>query len=255
MRHFVLALLATAGVALAVGSAAAADQKLVMKAPPRAPIFSWTGGYLGISGGWTWGRAKVIHGGQDTTGFAPNTDITDWFDVSGGLIGGTAGYNSQINQIVLGAEADVSWVWKKGTGNDIAPFNTSFAQEVNENILATARGRLGFLPTNDVLLYITGGVAVANVKQRVFDHAPACGGAFACTDISQTQPMFGAVAGAGIEGHFSGNWSAKVEALYIAFGDVSYFTPAPVSPLATFSSDQRVRMNEGVIRAGLNYHL
>jgi outer membrane immunogenic protein len=65
-------------IVLASGSAAAADlppryQPMVARAPVYAPVYNWTGFYLGINGGGGWGRSQW--------------DGVDRFDVSGGLIG------------------------------------------------------------------------------------------------------------------------------------------------------------------------
>ena len=82
-------------VALGVaGSALAADLPVYTKAPPPAPVYSWTGWYFGVNGGGGWGRSS-----HTSTIIAPVT--TGDFDVSGGLVGGTAGYNMQIGALAL----------------------------------------------------------------------------------------------------------------------------------------------------------
>jgi outer membrane immunogenic protein len=43
----------------AIQSASAAD--LALKAPPPAPIYSWTGFYLGANVGYSWGKAKSVY--------------------------------------------------------------------------------------------------------------------------------------------------------------------------------------------------
>ena len=72
------------GAILGWGSATAADlspryQQPIAPAPVYYPVYRWTGFYLGINGGGGWGRSQW--------------DGIDRFDVSGGLIGGTVGYN------------------------------------------------------------------------------------------------------------------------------------------------------------------
>ena len=64
-----------------------------VKAPPYNPIYTWTGFYLGVNGGGGWGRSIW--------------DRTGNLDLSGGVIGGTAGFNWQTGQVVLGIEGDV----------------------------------------------------------------------------------------------------------------------------------------------------
>ena len=60
----------------------------------------WTGFYVGINGGGAWGNSQW--------------DGLNKFDVSGGMIGGTIGYNWQVGQIVVGAEGDIDWSGVKG---------------------------------------------------------------------------------------------------------------------------------------------
>ena len=84
-----------AGVALLAlaGTAAAADLSAgpYYRAPvPYAvPLFTWTGFYLGVNGGGAFGSST-----WDTAGS---------INTSGGLVGGTVGYNYQISHFVVGA--------------------------------------------------------------------------------------------------------------------------------------------------------
>ena len=84
----------TALIALGIAPAAAADlaARPYTKAPAAAiAINNWTGFYLGAMGGY----AQENSSGLGT--------------LSGGFAGGTAGYNWQIGNIVLGVEADAAW--------------------------------------------------------------------------------------------------------------------------------------------------
>ena len=62
-------------------------------------------------------------------------------------------------------------------------------------------------------------------------------------------------AGRGIEGVVSGNWTAKLEYLYMDFGNVSgsFITPvvAPSGGLLTASYNSHITDN--ILRVGLNY--
>jgi outer membrane immunogenic protein len=69
-------------------------------------------------------------------------DGVDRFDVSGGLIGGTIGYNWQINRFVIGVECDIDWSGIRGTTTV-----TAFCPQgctTRNYWLATVRGRLGY---------------------------------------------------------------------------------------------------------------
>ena len=84
----------TALIALGIAPAAAADlaARPYTKAPAAAiAINNWTGFYLGAMGGYAQENARCLG------------------TLSGGFAGGTAGYNWQMGNIVLGLEADAAW--------------------------------------------------------------------------------------------------------------------------------------------------
>jgi opacity protein-like surface antigen len=122
--------------------------------------------------------------------FSPN-DFLSFVDTCGGANGGTCppptsfhihgalggplvGYNWQFNQTWLaGIEADFSWSSIKGTGasnftlgNFIAGGKaSSFFADQNVKWFGTIRGRLGFVPINNILIYGTAGLpTLASMK-------------------------------------------------------------------------------------------
>ena len=128
-------------LAFAVASATAADlPRYQPVAPIYNPIYNWTGFYIGINGGGGWG--------------SPSGTGINKFDVSGGMIGGTIGYNWQIGQIVVGAEGDIDWSGVKGNTTALCAAGC----ETRNNWLATLRGRLGYA-FDRFLPYITAGLA------------------------------------------------------------------------------------------------
>ena len=101
MKRVVFACLGMLGLA---ATANAADlPRRYDPVPQRAfvPVYNWTGFYIGINGGGAWGDSKW--------------DSVGTFDVSGGMIGGTVGYNWQIAQWVFGLEGDIDWTNINGT--------------------------------------------------------------------------------------------------------------------------------------------
>src|SRR5262249_53181454 len=106
MMKTVLAACIAAGALLAAQGADAADLSVapLYKAPPptATPAYNWSGFYLGINGGGGWG------------GSTWDTNATH-IGTSGGLVGGTAGYNWQIGGAVVGLEGDIDWANLKGT--------------------------------------------------------------------------------------------------------------------------------------------
>ena len=97
-------LIGTSIVALAV-PAMAAD--LPVKAPPpiAAPLTTWTGFYLGLNGGYSFGRSTRELNFVSATGatiIPPGGVVTTGgTDLEGGLFGGQIGYNWQTG----------NWVW------------------------------------------------------------------------------------------------------------------------------------------------
>jgi outer membrane immunogenic protein len=220
-------------------SAMAAD--LAVRAPARyvAPVsvYNWTGFYVGIEGGGGWGFARQ----RDALGFN-----SGGYNVSGGLVGGTLGYNWQINRLVLGLEADEAWADIRGSTNTLicggAPPNCSS----NLRSLGTFRGRVGWagvLWWNNVMPYVTGGLAWGSLHGSEGD--VLANGAFG----SGTTTRAGWTVGGGIEAMLTPNWTAKLEYLYVDFrGDV-FNDVVPGFGVVPQSIDFRAN----VVRAGLNY--
>src|SRR5450631_2329867 len=90
----------------AVTSAYAADMAVKYKAPVVAVVDSWTGGYVGLNIGYSWGKGDTVL--LPTSIFATPLSVN-----MNGIVGGAqAGYNWQIDRSwVLGIEGDI-----QGTG-------------------------------------------------------------------------------------------------------------------------------------------
>ncbi|PWJ79811.1 outer membrane immunogenic protein [Pseudaminobacter salicylatoxidans] len=216
----ITALLSTASVA------SAADVVIPEEpAPVVTPIFTWTGFYVGIVGGYNWGKADWTI--EDTGDFAR-------FDAKGGFIGGTLGYNYQFyNNVVLGLETDLSWSGAKG---DIPCPNPDFTCETKNRWIGTLRPRVGYA-FDRFLPYITGGAAYGNV--RLSADNPTTGESF-----SDSNTRFGWTAGAGVEYAFTDNLTAKVEYLHIDLGKDDY----------NIGGDTvRGKWRSDGVRVGLNY--
>ena len=220
---------------LAPASAADLSVAPIYKAPPLpAPVTTWTGSYIGVSGGGAWGSAVVRN---DNTG----ADQTPRVDLSGGIIGITSGFNVQNGNVVLGYEGDTSITNKKGSAVEFPP-NSAFANEVKEHWLSTFRGRVGY-SQNNWLLYATAGGALAQVENNI----TGPGGA-----TSEKHWNWGWTAGGGVEVKFTPDWTAKVEYLYVGLQDKSYFNPAPN---VAFPNNQRLYVDDHIVRVGVNYKL
>jgi outer membrane immunogenic protein len=203
-------------------SATAADLSVapLYKAPPpaMAPAYNWSGFYLGINGGGGWG-----HSNWDTS--------SDRIGLSGGLVGGTAGYNWQFGNAVLGIEGDIDWANLKGTNSStLCPAGCS----TSDTWLSTVRGRAGYA-FGGVLPYLTGGLALGDIRAAT----PGFAGA--------SNTGAGWTAGGGIEFGLTGNWSAKAEYLYVDLGRFNCGVSCNGLPT------DNVSMHDNVVRAGVNY--
>src|SRR5580693_174597 len=263
MRKLLLA--TTALAALVVGAPAfAADMAApVYKAPPPvAPIFSWTGFYIGLNGGYGWGHDPVTFSAANAAaipyfagGAVPGTITTS---PQGGLFGGQIGYNYQWSNFVAGVETDFDWADIRGTGAvgttavGFAPFTTTAQQKLTS--LGTFRGRLGFA-ADRALFYATGGLAYGRTQLNTSVVTPTigCGPVGLCGATSSTQWQTGWTAGAGMEYAFAAGWSGKIEYLHYDLGSHTQgqFDPADGAPIPVFNSSATFRGN--IIRGGINY--
>ncbi len=225
-----------AALALALASSApalAADLGVAPIYRPPAAVTNWTGSYIGVSGGGAWGTAGIQN---DFTG-----DQTPHFDLQGGIVGITSGFNFQTGHAVYGYESDTSVTGKRGSAFDFPP-NVAFINEVKEPWLSTYRGRLGYAQQN-WMVYATAGGALARVEN---DFAGPPG------QISEKHWHWGWTVGGGVEMRLTPDWSAKVEYLYVGLQDKSYFNPAPTT---LFASNQHVTLDDHIVRVGVNYKL
>jgi outer membrane immunogenic protein len=231
-----IALGAIAALVLGTTAASAADLPLKTKAPPPVAIYDWTGFYIGIEGGGSLGTSNH----EDRF----DSPYTLGYNVKGGLVGGTVGYNWQMSNFVFGLEGDLSWVSEVGTHPDDGPAgDPTFSSSTKEKWLATARARFGYA-VNNLLFYGTGGYAGAGVQAAVknsFTNAVI---------VSSTTTRNGWTVGGGLEWGFAPNWSAKFEYLYMKFEEGQAFNALGLAGSGPRGS---VPLDDNVVRAGINY--
>jgi outer membrane immunogenic protein len=229
--------------ALVLGPTAVSAADLPVKAAPvPVAIYDWTGFYIGVAGGGSLGTSDHI---DAATGLSDASG----YNVKGGLVGGTLGYNWQVSSFVFGFEGDASWVNEHGINPDLGPIGLTFlgpnnqplfASFTKETWMATARARFGYA-VNNLLFYGTGGYAAAGVEAGVKDSNT--GALLAST----TSTRSGWTAGGGLEWGFAPNWSAKFEWLYMKFESKPFFTLVAEGPRSS------VPLDDNVVRAGINY--
>ena len=180
------------GVVVAVGGALS-DAHAADLYTPRdpAPILRtfdstpWTGGYVGLSLGRSWGSTRV-----DT----PTGNLT--FDTNGGQFGGYAGYTWQSGMFVIGGEAEVNSGNVKGSA-------AGLSQDLNW--MGALRGRAGILLAQPLYVYGMAGVAWADM-------------AFKANGFDRNQNFAGFQVGAGAEYKFNPNWSLRMDYLVTGLG-------------------------------------
>ncbi|GLS24130.1 porin [Labrys miyagiensis] len=182
-------------------------------AEPAAPValpFNWSGPYLGLHAGYAWGRED-----DDQSRLFPassSSSSSDRFNLQGFVGGAHAGYNYQINQFVLGAEADLDATGMKGSSHfSYEGGAVTGVLRLKSDVQGSARLRAGYAIDN-VLLYATGGLAVADGKLSV-------GG------VSDKNTHLGWTIGTGAEYAFTPSWIGRAELRYSDFEKKSYQTP------------------------------
>jgi outer membrane immunogenic protein len=221
-------LLSTAAAVTVAGSATAADLPYGSGTyTPPAPIFTWTGFYLGGQIGYGWASNNLSGGG-------PVFAFSGINYVPSGVVGGAhVGYNLQLNQIVLGVEGDVD-----GTGVNKS-YNwglVTFGSQIP--VEGSIRGRLGFA-LDRALIYVTGGAAFAGVTNTY--QSP-----FGYNSIGRS--IAGWTIGGGLEYALFNNWSIRAEYRYADFGSATDYPFAAV-PAAAVTH----RLTENTVRAGFSY--
>ena len=252
--------LLTAGVALlALGlsvPAQAADMPVKYVAP--APVFTWTGCYVGVHIGYKWGQSK-----QEYTGYINGvpvnpqligTDLTGNYDVNGPVGGAQGGCNYQTGAWVWGVEVDGAWSSASGQAQTAANavalnFNRDFLYTTNERWLSTARGRLGWA-ADRWMWYVTGGAAWSGFDVNNYNPQVLNGQQRQPTRVNKT----GWIVGVGTEYALLGGWSVKSELLYANFGSLGYGQePGIVNGCTVGCYSADVKMHEYIWRVGMNY--
>ena len=248
-------LLASVGAfALATSAALAAD--LPSRAPPPvyvppAPIFTWTGIYVGGQIGYAWGSGNLNY-----TGFDPILGAgvaTSVGSSPSGVIGGAhVGYNYQINQWVVGLEGSVDGTSLSNTAVAFFP-DTTISASSTANIQGSIRGRIG-VAWDRALIYATGGVAFGgfntNYNVSFFD------GSFTSNSFSNTR--VGWTVGGGIDYAVTNNWSIFAEYRYTNWGTLSAPSLGAIAiatdpNLAGFFYNGNRTLNQNQVQVGFSY--
>ncbi len=250
----------------AYAASASAKSPMLFKAPMLA-AWTWAGPYVGGTIGYSAGKSKT-----DTIFSDPGSGA-ELFATSGsrkldGAIGGAqAGYNWVAGILLAGVEGDLNYSGQRAKLNAVCPGEicnpgligvigdpsvlAKFEDGQKLEWFATLRARLGVTVTPDAIAYVTGGVAVGEVMTAGTVFGFDGEGNPVNTIVSSHNTKAGLAAGGGIEGRLAGNWTAKIEYLYLDLGTVNTI-PAPV-PNSTTAAAFNSRITDNILRVGVNY--
>jgi outer membrane immunogenic protein len=222
------------------GPVVAADLASRYAPPPMvAPMYDWSGFYIGANGGggWShncWTNTSAL-GVPTVPSFGEGCNTA-----TGGMVGGQAGYRWQMNSWVFGLEAQGDWA--NLSGSNASLFNLGTNNQTKTDALALFTGQVGYA-WNNVLWYVKGGAALAdNTYNGLFT-----GVAF--DQASETR--WGAVVGTGIEVGFAPNWSVALEYDHAFMGSQNLnFTTVPVVGVSRSDS---ISQGIDMVTARINY--
>jgi outer membrane immunogenic protein len=258
--------------AFAVSSTAvAADKRApIYKAPPVV-YDPWSGGYIGVNIGYSWGNWSASSSQPVFNFEVPNANPK----VNGVLGGVQAGFNLRPNrQWLVGFEADVQITGEKAAQSWVDPElpptiappppdtetfvprpggPATLSHDWSFPWFATLRLRAGVTPVDNWLLYVTGGLAVGETRYNFAFSQPGAAGNVPPTAttyaLSTRNTRLGFTVGVGSEAHIDLNWSVKLEYLYVDLGTVS------INTLDIDGAPYRVdyHARDHILRIGLNY--
>jgi outer membrane immunogenic protein len=290
-------------LALGLAFAIATTSKALAQTSP----INWSGFYIGGNVGYGWGAADSSQSGGAAsfsgapTIYVPNSFIAAISNANGardGVVGGfQIGYNFASPRWIIGAEADLQFGRRSGSNALVSPLHGTVCNIVNLGTgqcgtgapfpsavdgpvsttlessiewFGTVRGRLGYLLSDNLLVFGTGGLAYGRVKASAVTSVAvtvANGIMFApdggSNNVAKTNVGF--ALGAGLEGSLSPlatNWTWKIEYLYVDLGSLD--TAVPFAMVRTDSASlyytpiigtavTHTRFTENIIRIGLNY--
>ena len=242
MRKFLAAAVSFAAITVAAAPASAAD--MAVKAPPPAPvlapIYDWTGFYIGANGGWgqsrnCWDFVGVVVLGTFDEGCNSR---------SGGVGGGQIGYRWQANQWVFGLEAQGDWADLSHTR--VSLLDPTLSLRTKTDGIGLFTGQIGYA-WNQALLYVKGGAAVTSNRFSILDNLN-----FGAELASASSTRWGGVVGVGFEYGFAPNWSFGVEYDHLFMGDANNsFTG--LTPINAAFVNNRVSQDVDMVTARINY--
>jgi outer membrane immunogenic protein len=212
-----------------------------------AQSYTWSGYYIGLNAGGVWGTSNASTK-TDCTLFSPPGFFCDRFSgaangpaveasgsgksTSNRFTGGVqAGANWQIGQLVYGIEADFGAFNLNGSRQVRSAYVTfsgavgagtiyNIGSTFDTDWLMTARGRIGWATPANMMLYVTGGLAVTELAVSN-SFSDATGPSPGSESARASSTRVGWALGAGVEWAVAKNWAVKLEYLHVDLGKVT----------------------------------
>ena len=232
-RNFIVGLAVSASlIAVPLSAANAADMPVKAPPLPPAPVYSWTGCYIGGNVGYGWQQT----GQTDSVGVHLS-------DTETGVVGGgQIGCDRQLGTWVIGIQGMFNW--SGISGSQAWPTNSRETETINARWFDTLTARIGYTLQPQTLIYLKGGAAW--LRNSYTDNCPTC-----TYFGSGSATSGGWTVGGGLEYKFDRNWSAFLEYDYIDVGNrnttLNYVAAFPL--VVTYNYSHTLQ----TVLAGINY--
>ena len=254
LKTLIAAVVIVGGVSsVAIADGYEYDYEPVGKSFAAPPVFAWTGWYAGMAAGWirSESEAKLTGSTGVFTGDLPSKLS---HDADGFIAGLTLGYNQKMGvSFVGGIEADIAYTDVGGSkARTVATGSARVATDLDW--FGTVRARAGWLASQQMLLYVTGGLAYADLDRTASASITNAGGGVTPTAVSSSKSDWkaGWTVGGGLEWLLGNKTTLKSEYLYYDLEDSSITLVSTAAPgTATYKNE-----NTGhIVRMGLNVAL
>lgn len=220
---------------------------------------NWSGFYFGANVGYAWSNNNTDIFPLPTPALFQVDTARLASNMSGAVAGGQIGYNLQLPSLpswILGLETDLDWssfsAGRTVSAFGIGPqtglvFTNAFTTHEKIKWIGTVRPRLGFLLSDNIMLFGTGGLAYGSI-----DNFANSNYTLVTYPAAFNSTKTGWTAGGGLEAKFAPNWSGKVEYLYTDLGNVTVIAnPTLANP--PFQTQYRWNNVMQMVRFGVNY--
>lgn len=235
----------------------------------------WDGYYIGAFAGGAWGQADFNTDAGATTPtsyFSSDANIASVARDSSGkansrsFTGGIQlGATRRFDRFVAGADVDFSALdlsGGRGAANIAYPsdpgWNYNVRTSYSTDWLFTARGRVGWLASENLMFFATGGLAISDVK--VWNSFSDTGPQIGRGGSSNRETKAGYTIGGGLELALGKSWSVKGEYLYVDLGHATAAstvdcTVIPACSIISSPFKTSVDVTANIARVGINYRL